>query len=309
MPKIVTLTMNPTIDKSTSVESVASEIKLRCDAPQFDPGGGGINVSRAIKKLDGDSLAAYVAGGRSGERLGDLLKRESIALEPIPVAAFTRENMTVYEESSGLQYRFGMPGPTLTEAEWHKCLDVVMAQNADYIVGSGSLPPGVPDDFYAQLAERAQDTTSRVIIDTSGLALEALAQSHVFLMKPNLREIELLSGESFTDEVHLIDIAQRLISEGMAEVLVISMGASGALFVTQDQSVMMRPPVVPIQSKVGAGDSMVGGIVWSLAKGDDLDVAVRYGIAAGSAAVMTKGTELCRREDVLRIYDRIAVVG
>lgn len=186
---------------------------------------------------------------------------------------------------------------------------MVFSQEADYIVASGSLPPGVPDDFYAQLAKRAQDTASRVIVDTSGDALAALVHANVFLMKPNLREVELLSGEKFRDEGHLIEIAQRLIEEGMAEVFVISMGASGALFITAGTSAMMRPPVVPIQSKVGAGDSMVGGIVWSLARGDALEVAVRYGIAAGSAAVMTPGTELCRREDVLNIYERIAIVG
>lgn len=309
MPNIITLTMNPTIDKSTSVETVASEIKLRCEIPQFDPGGGGINVSRAVKKLGGESVAAYTAGGRTGEKLGDLLRAEDIALEPIPIADITRENMTVFEHSSGLQYRFGMPGPTVTEAEWQNCLDVIFAQEADYIVASGSLPPGAPLDFYAQLARRAHGTPCRVIIDTSGEALEACAQAQVFLMKPNLREIELLSGEAFTNEAKLIETAQRLINAGMAEVLVISMGASGALFVTATESAMMRPPVVPIQSKVGAGDSMVGGIVWSLANGDDLEVAVRYGIAAGSAAVMTAGTELCRYEDVMSIYPRIAVVG
>lgn len=309
MSTLITLTMNPTVDKSTTVETVASEIKLRCAAPQFDPGGGGINVSRAVSKLGGESIAAYTAGGRPGEMLGDLLGQEAITLHPIPIAGATRENLTVYEDSSGLQYRFGMPGPTLTQAEWQRCLDVVFEQEADYIVASGSLPPGVPDDFYAQLANRARDTASRVIIDTSGPALAALVHAHVYLMKPNLREIELLSGEAFSDETRLIETAQRLIADGMSEVLVISMGGSGALFVTADQSMMLRPPVVPIQSKVGAGDSMVGGIVWSLANGDALEVAVRYGIAAGSAAVMTPGTELCRREDVLRIFERVAVVG
>lgn len=308
MPKIVTLTVNPTIDKSTSVDTVASEIKMRCDVPKFDPGGGGINVSRAVKKLGGESTAIYTAGGGTGAMLTDLLQAENIVTIPIEIADLTRENLTVYENGTGLQFRFGMPGPKLSEHEWQRCLDVVFAEEADYIVASGSLTPDIPIDFYQQLAQRAKNTTSRVIVDTSGKALEACAKAGVFLLKPNLHELEILSGQKFTSETRQIEIAQELIRDGMAEVFVISMGSSGALFISADEAVKMRPPVVPIQSKVGAGDSMVGGIVWALAEGHSLHNAVRYGIAAGSAAVMTAGTELCRKADVLDIYQRVAIV-
>ena len=308
MPGIVTLTVNPTIDKSTSVNSVASEIKLRCAAPEFHPGGGGLNVSRAIQKIGGESTAVYTTGGWTGNMLTALLQEEAIHTLPILIEGMTRENLTVYEESSGLQYRFGMPGPDITESEWQRCLDTVLEQEADYIVASGSLAPGMPDDFYKQLAERVKSTKSRLIVDTSGEALEACARAGVFLLKPNLHELEILSGQKFTGEDSLIDITRDLINNGMAQVFVISMGASGAMYITADEAVKMRPPVVPIQSKVGAGDSMVGGIVWALNDGHSLQDAVRYGVAAGSAAVMTPGTELCRREDVLSIYKRIAII-
>ncbi|MDQ7024252.1 MAG: 1-phosphofructokinase family hexose kinase [Anaerolineae bacterium] len=308
MPDIVTLTVNPTIDKSTSVDSVASEVKMRCAMPTFDPGGGGLNVSRAIKKLGGTSTAIYTAGGGTGAMLTTLLQQEAINTLPIAIADRTRENLTVYEESTGLQYRFGMPGPNVTESEWQGCLDAVLAAEADYIVASGSLAPRMPQDFYMQLAERVKPTKSHLIVDTSNEALEACARAGVFLLKPNLRELEILSGQKFSSEDRLIEITQDLIKSGMTEVFVISMGASGALFITADEAVKMRPPVVPIRSKVGAGDSMVGGIVWALAEGHSLHDAVRYGIAAGSAAVMTRGTELCRKDDVFNIYDRIAIV-
>jgi len=306
MSKIVTLTVNPTIDKSSSVDTVASEIKLRCEEPEFHPGGGGINVTRAVKKLGGDSTAIFTSGGGAGQMLNQLLEAEYISTIPIQINGLTRENLTIYEKSTGLQFRFGMPGPNVTE--WERCIDATLQQEADYIVASGSLAPGMPDDFYKILADRVKNTDSKLIVDTSGEALEACADSGVFMLKPNLHELELLSGKKFQSEDKMLDIVREMISNGMAEVFVISMGASGAMMITADEAIKMRPPVVPIQSKVGAGDSMVGGIVWSLSNGDDLTTAVRYGISAGSAAVMTPGTELCRVGDVHDIFKRIAVV-
>lgn len=308
MQKIVTLTMNPTIDKSTSVDSVASEIKLRCRPPSFDPGGGGVNVSRAMKKLGGDSVAIYTQGGGPGQMLFDLLAAEDIQQHTVGIANYTRENLTVFEESTTLQYRFGMPGPDISEAEQEACLDAVVEERGDLIVASGSLTPNMPADFYARLADRIDDTGGKLIVDTSGEALAAVANKHVFLMKPNLRELELLTGEQFTSEARLKETAQDYIRNGLAEVLIISMGAGGAALVTEDDFVEMRPPVVPIRSKVGAGDSMVGGIVLALALGRDLRDAMRFGIAAGSAAVMTPGTQLCRAEDVEQIYPNVMVV-
>lgn len=309
MSTIVTLTMNPSIDKSSRVDSVASEIKLRCEKPQFDPGGGGINVSRAINNLGGDSTAIYSAGGGAGTMLTNLLASEGLSTQPIPIADMTRENLIIYEEATGLQFRFGMPGPDMTEAECEACISAALDQDADYIVASGSLPPNLPHNFYAQLARRVQGTDSKLIVDTSGEALEACARAGVYLLKPNLRELEILSGERFESETKMQANVRRLIDEGMADVFVVSMGSAGAMMITADQAVKMRPPVVPIQSKVGAGDSMVGGIVWSLARGDEMQTAVRYGIAAGSAAVMTPGTDLCRADDVHDIFERIAVLA
>jgi len=310
MATIVTLTLNPAVDKSSAVDTVASEIKLRCDPPTFDPGGGGINVARAVKKLGGDALAIYAAGGGPGQRLQALLANEGIRQQIIPIEGETRESLTVYERTSGLQYRFGMPGPQLTAAEWQAAIDAVVAAGADYVVASGSLPPGAPVDFYAQLVRAARDAGSKVIVDTSGDALRALAGAGFYLAKPNLREIEMLAGEQFHDEDQLRDAVQRAIRDHRhVENVVVSMGSSGAALITETDFVVYRPPTVPIESKVGAGDSMVGGIVFALAEGRNLQDAVRYGVAAGSAAVMTPGTELCRPDDTRRIYERIAVLA
>lgn len=308
MPGIVTLTVNPTIDKSSSVGTVASEIKMRCDPPTFHPGGGGINVSRVIHKLGGGSTVVYTSGGEMGVMLTDLLHQDHLTTRPVPIAGLTRQNLSVYEESSGLQYRFGMPGPAINEEEANRCLDAALESQPDYLVASGSLAPGMSDDFYAQLLQRTQGTDTRVIVDTSGTALEAVKGGGAFLLKPNLRELEVLSGTSFQGEKHVQEMGSALIADGWAEVLVVSMGGGGAVCITADSYVRLRPPVVPIQSKVGAGDSMVGGIVWALAAGKELLDSIRYGVAAGSAAVMTPGTELCYPEDVWDLYERIAVM-
>lgn len=307
METVVTLTMNPSLDISTSINSVAPELKLRCNAPTFHPGGGGINVSRAIKFLNGESTAVYAAGGHTGHRLTQLLNEEGIANQPVSIHGLTREGFAVYEESSTLQYRFNMPGPELDADEWIRCLETVFELNPKYIVASGSLPPGVPIEFYGEITRYAKQYNIRVIVDTAGDALKRSFGKGVYLMKPNLRELELFSGEMISGEDHIREVARRLIREGLAEVMVVSMGAAGASLITEKDYAHMRAPIVKIQSKVGAGDSMVGGLVMGLADGRDLLDAVRFGIAAGTAAVMTPGTELCRESDTQRLYEQISV--
>ena len=306
MRKVVTLTMNPALDVGTDIPSVAPEIKLRCAAPRFHPGGGGINVSRAIRFLGGESSAVYAAGGHIGAMLSQLLDADGIAHHPVPIAGITRENLVVYEESTSLQYRFTMPGPELAADEWIACLETLFELNPDFIVASGSLPQGVPLEFYGEITRYARDYGIRVILDTAGDALNRTIGKGVYLLKPNLRELELFAGEKIQGEAHIRAACRRLIAEGLAEVLVVSMGAAGAVLVTGAEYLHVHAPVTPIASKVGAGDSMVGGIVMGLAQGRDLADAVRLGVAAGSAAVMTPGTQLCRKEDAFRLYETIA---
>jgi 6-phosphofructokinase 2 len=301
---IVTLTVNPTVDINTSVGQVVPERKLRCDAPRREPGGGGVNVARAVRRLGGEATALYLAGGPSGDMLVGLLDDEELAHRRIPIEGWTRENVIVYEEASTLQYRFGMPGPHVDEAEWRACLEALAALEPapDYLVASGSLPPGVPADFFAHVAEAAAGLGARLIVDTSGEALRRAAETGAYLLKPNLRELQELAGEELGGEQEQLDAARRLVDGGAVGVLVISLGAGGAVVVTPDHSEHIRTPTVPIRSKVGAGDSMVAGITVALAREWDLVEAARFGVAAGAAAVMTEGTELCRRDDTERLY-------
>lgn len=308
MSKIVTITFSPVIDKSTAVNALAPEKKLRCAEPKFEPGGGGINIARAIKQLGGEATAIYPAGGHSGRFLHALLNEQGIHSKVVEVAAPTRENLIVVEEATNNQYRFGMPGAPITEAELELCLAAVAEEeDMGYLVASGSLPPGVPDDVFARLAAIAHSKGARFIADTSGPALQAAASEGVFLLKPNLAELSSLVGR---EEIHLEkvdDVARELISAGGCELVAVSLGPAGAVLVNQEFVYMVTPPPVRKLSTVGAGDSMVAGLVLALAEGKDLSEVLCFGVAAGTAATMNPGTELCRRADVDRLLPKLHV--
>lgn len=303
MARIVTLTMNPALDIATSVERIAPERKLRCDAPRYDPGGGGINVARVTHALGVDALAVFPAGGAAGELIGHLLRQEGVGYSAIPIRGFTRESLNVAERKSGQQYRFILPGPEIGSLDQQHCLDALeaAAANADYIVASGSLPPGVPEDFYARVGEIAKRLGRRLVLDTSGPALRH-AGTGVHLLKPSLAEVEGLLDHPIQGEREEEQAARELVEQGRCEVAVVSLGMRGALLASKQG--VERLPAVQVASKtaVGAGDSMLAGILVGLIRGLGLREATRYGIAAGAAALLAAGTQLCRPEDVERLH-------
>jgi 6-phosphofructokinase 2 len=308
MASIVTMTVNPTIDKSCDVEHVVPDKKLRCSRPEHEPGGGGLNVSRAVKKMGGSSKAVYLCGGPTGIMLRELLEEENIDQHPLEIEDWTRQNLAVFETATSRQYRFGMPGPEIREDEWQRMLEALKSFSPapSIIVASGSLPPGIPPDFFARVARTAEEMESRLILDTSGDALNsALEEGGIFLIKPNIGEMRAIAEKRLKTEEDVIEYARDLIDQGKVRVIIISIGSGGALMVTGEGCSKMRAPAVDIKSKVGAGDSMVAGTAYGLAAEKPLIEAVRYGIAAGAAAVMTPGTELCRGEDVERLYEQL----
>jgi 6-phosphofructokinase 2 len=305
MKRILTLTINPAIDASCSVETVFPDHKLRSGPVYHEPGGGGVNVSRAIRNLGGDSTVFYLAGGPSGQMLGLLLDREGLQHEAIPIEDWTRENFTVTERTSGQQYRFVTPGPDLRAEEWKSCLEKIGSLDPmpDFIVASGSLPPGTPMDFYGRLAKVVSAKHSRFVLDSSGGALaEGLRSRSVYLVKPSMRELRVLVGRELVHENEQEEAAREIVKNGQAQIVVVSMGAAGALLVTVAGCKRITSPVVPVKSKVGAGDSMVAGVVLGLARDMPVGDAVSFGIACGAAAVVMPGTQLCRREDAERLF-------
>jgi 6-phosphofructokinase 2 len=303
MPRIVTLTLNPAVDKNCEVQQVVAERKLRCEEPEYHPGGGGLNVARAIAELGGDVAACWTCGGRIGQLLRHLLDGEGVNHIPIDIEAHTRENLIVHERSSDLQYRFGMPGATMRPDEMQACIDVLraIAPPPEYLMLSGSLPPGVDEALCAQVAQ-AMPSSCRVVLDTSKPPLQRGLDAPVYLVKPNVRELGQLAGREVEDDSQIRNVARSLIEQAKVEVVVTSLGSGGAVLTAAEEHRHVREPTVSIRNKVGAGDSMVAGLVLALSQGRHLIDALRFGVAAGSAAVMTGGTELCRREDAERIF-------
>jgi len=306
MNQIITITFNPAIDKSTTIRTLLPEKKLGCTAPVFEPGGGGINVARAIKKLGGQATAVYLSGGYTGKYLSQLIEKEGIPSINIPINEHTRENLVVRDTSTNQQYRFGMPGPEVTEAEWRPCLELLKKCSPDtFIVVSGSLPPGMPPSVMGEIAAIAKQQDAKLIVDSSSDAIKQALKGGIYLLKPNLAELTALTGCDNLMEDEIAAAARSFIRRQQCTAVVISLGASGALLVTRDEQVLVPAPVVKSISTVGAGDSMLAGIVMKLANGAGFISATRYGVACGTAATLNPGTALCRKEDVDKLYQLV----
>jgi 6-phosphofructokinase 2 len=309
MANILTVTLNPALDLSTSTDKVIDTHKLRCTTAVVHPGGGGINVARVLQRLGSDCLALYPAGGMNGQRLRQLLDQEQVRSHGIAIAGETRESFHVHETSSGLDFRFVLPGPTLSPKEWQACLDAVNALvlPPTYLVASGSLPPGVPEDFCAQLARLARARGSLLVLDSSGTALAAALAQGVYLVKPSLRELRELTGLPLSTEQQRLDAARQIIRGGQAQVVALSLGDEGALLVTADRALRAGALRVKVASTIGAGDSFVGGLVWALSRSADLEQVFRYGMASAAAALLTPGTALCQPSDVKRLCKEVLI--
>lgn len=309
MTQIVTLTMNPALDISTSVDQVVPTHKLRCSQEKTQPGGGGINISRVVRRLDTPSAAIYPSGGFTGQILTRLLNEENVQSVGIPIIQETRECFTVHETSSGKDFRFLLPGPSLSPSEQLACSEALAhhGTKARFLVASGSLPPGVADDFYAKLALRAKKNQQRFVLDTSGPALRAALEVGVYLFKPSLRELEELLGQSLTTESQWHEAAREIVRCGQAQVVALSLGEDGALLVTDEQS--FRAPAVPVKvvSTVGAGDNFVAGILWGLCNQHGLEQSFGYGMASAAAAVMNADSNLCEPADLHRLYGQVQI--
>ena len=300
--------MNPAVDVSTSVKKMLPFTKMRCAQAQRDPGGGGINVARVLGRLGTGATAIYPAGGATGQLLATLVEREGVPSIVIPTLNDTREDITIFDETTREQFRLVFPGALLSDREWQQCLASIagIAPAPTFVIASGSLPAGVPHDFFGRVAQTS-NARSRTIVDTSGPFLKAALEAGVYLIKPNLREFKELAGITSADEAALVEAGRRLFDRYRLEIIALSMGPAGALLITRDMALRANGlPIEPI-SVSGAGDSFLGAMLWSLVNGHGLEIALRYGVAGGSAALLNPGTELCRPEDVHRLASEVIV--
>lgn len=300
---IVTFTVNPALDKSAHFRGLVPEQKIRCEEPRYDAGGGGLNVSKAIARLDGDSLCVFTSGGPIGLMLEELVQKESITFKAIKTKNWTRESFVAVDDNTNSQYRFGFPGSPISELEKSDIVQTIQELKPKFLVLSGSLNEGLPTDFYQYIAYLAKQSGSKVIVDTSGEALQKVLEIGVYLIKPNVGELAKLIGVERLEMDEVVHAAQKLIEKGSAEIVVVSLGPQGAVLVTATQTEFVPAPNVVKKSTVGAGDSMVGAMVWALSQNKNLKEVVQWGVACGSAATMNEGTQLFKLEDAKRLFE------
>jgi 6-phosphofructokinase 2 len=300
-PRVVSLTLNPTLDTVTTIDRVVDTHKMRCGPTQIHPGGGGINVSRVTHRLGVASLAVFPAGGLTGQRVCSLLSEEGVPQDCVATDVETRGALAVRETSTGKDFRFTLPmSGQLPEAVWRECVQRFQTHAAgqDYAVVSGSLPDGVAPAVYGDLALWARANGVRLVLDSSGPALRAALNAGVYLFKPSLRELCDLVGRPLRNPSEWRAAARACIAQGQAQVIALTLGGDGADLIGAEFA--WRSPALPVKTltTVGAGDSFVGGLISGLVQSQPLREAYRTAMAASAAALMAPGTALCRPEDV-----------
>ncbi len=302
MKAIVTLTLNPAVDASSSTERVHPIRKIRTTSERFDPGGGGINAARVVTELGGRAFAVYLAGGVSGNVLDDLVRTAGLRFHRIQLAEPTRVSHVVYEANSGKEFRFTPEGPEVREREWRAALEFLDLLDFDYLLASGSLPRGVPASFYTRVAEVAASKGARFVADTSGEALKRVLEHGAHLVKPSVGELEAVLGRELRERKALAKAAHEIVAAGRVRLLAVTLGKDGALLTHEGGQHYLESPDVPVKSAVGAGDAFLAAMTLALARGETPERAFAFGVAAGAATATTPGTELCHRADVERLF-------
>lgn len=294
--RIVTLTLNPAVDLASVAPTVVPTRKIRTKNERLDPGGGGINVSRVIHALGGETLALILVGGVTGGLIQDMLRDAAVPFQPLPMAGLTRISLNIHEDSTGQEYRFVPEGPEVSAAEWQAVLTALETVEGDWLVASGSLPRGVPADIYARIGDLAARRGMRFVLDTSGPPLKAALGHHIALMKPSLGELEEAVGRKLATRAEQEREAMALVRGGAATRIAVTLGPEGAFLASAEGAVHMPAVSGPVVSAVGAGDAFLAAMVLSLSRGESDRDALAWGIAAGAAAVASLGTARIARD-------------
>ena len=307
-PRVLTVTVNPALDVSVSVEYLVPDHKLDALDHARELGGGGVNVARVLGRLGVESRAWMAVGGAVGDELLSLAAGEGIDTAPHRIDGMTRESIAVSDRKTGRQYRIVLPGPSITDHQSMVADIEALAADADVVVLSGGLPPGVPEDVYRTLCDDLEHVTT--IVDAKGAALARTVEGSADVVKPSRRELASLVSWIPVDLAEVELAARQVLDRGRVGALAVSLGGDGALLVERDgPTTRYAAPEVEVASTVGAGDSMVAGLVAGLVLGEPLVEATRRGVAAGSAATMTPGSDLCHRPDVDALLPRVQVTG
>lgn len=309
-PNFLTVTLNPTLDISTSVAQLQDQVKLRCSAEQEQVGGGGINVAHVIDSLGGHCQAMLPIGGNRGAEIVDKLRETGLSCVTMPIGQANRQCFTVYESGTGREYRFVLPGPTLSAQEQNACIQTILANlPRQYLILSGSLPQGVENDFYARVihAVRKHQPALPIVVDTSGAALATALEAGVFLFKPSQEEFFELTGHQPTAPEGCVAPCRELIGRAKAQLIALTLGPRGSLIVSATQAWRIDPLAVKVTSTVGAGDSFVGGLIWALGQSQNLENAARVATAAACAALQTQGALTFDPKEIMSQSQQVVV--
>jgi 6-phosphofructokinase 2 len=299
--------MNPSLDLFGAAQELHDDRKSRCDESAREPGGGGINVARNLQRMGDSALAVFPAGGVNGDLLRKLMTDNHTPFRSPDIAGETRQSVIITEKSSKKMYHLVFPGPQLQESEWQECLSVVktIEPAPEFLVLSGSMPEGVPSDFFGQLATHAAGNGIKVILDTSEPSLRPCLDAGVYLAKLNRTEFSELGFSVDTDHKTLITDMRSLVAKGAAEVLIVTLGSKGAALVSKDgKTLHFTSPPTDIVSHVGAGDAFLSALVHHLHRGNSLEEAFRYGVAGAATAIQTTGNQLYDLDLLEDVYNK-----
>ena len=303
MPRIITITPNPTYDFAVDADFVEPNRKLRCKNPQSHPGGGGVNVARAANRIGVETLAIITAGGLYGDAVKGLLGEELVPIRAVPVRAETRIAFHVHDMATGQEYRFNLPGAGLADEEIDALLGAIAeeAADGDYVIGSGSLPGGEPADFWARAARIAKDAGARFVLD-SVHGVHAALDEGVYLLRHNEHEYPIVAGETLAWPDGIAAFARSLVDAGKAEKVAITHGGDGSILASKDGVAQTTALPIKAKSAVGAGDSFVAGMIAAMLRGWSDHDALRYGMCAAGATRLSPGTALFLKDDLERLY-------
>ena len=301
--KVVTLTINPALDKSAKVAEMTPFDKLECHDITYHPGGGGINISRVLHRLSVESHCLFPYGGKTGEHLLALLEEQHINVFSSPISIWTRENFAVFDLKTGLQFRFGMPTVAFSEAEMVNVEKLIYEQVADndIFVISGSLPKGLPTDYYSKVIQNLTAKGVKVIVDTSGPVFNEVLKNKLFLIKPNQKELARLAGKEALDKAEQEAFAMQLITNKTAQYVVVSLGKEGAFMAHKNGIEYVTAPEISVKSTIGAGDSMVAGLIYAITQNETPKNILRWGVACGVSATLSEGSDLAHKENIEKI--------
>jgi 6-phosphofructokinase 2 len=298
--KVVTLTINPALDKSAKVSEMTPFDKLECYDITYHPGGGGINISRVLHRLAIESQCLFPFGGKTGEHLVELLQEQDVNVIATTISNLTRENFAIFNTETKLQYRFGMPTSPFLEKELSPLESLINQEvsDGDIFVISGSLPKGLPTDYYSKVIKNLTAKDVKVIVDTSGSVFNEVLKNQLFLIKPNQKELARLAGKESLNKEEQETFAMKMVKENVAKYVVVSLGKNGAFMAHKNGIEYVKAPTISVKSTIGAGDSMVAGLIYGIVKNETPKNMLRWGVACGVSATLSEGSDLAHKRNI-----------